>query len=265
MISSRASVLANFITPPLLLSRRGGWKGWGLKTNIMNTKQNACNKAREYYFQGIYAQKEIAQMTEVSERTIYNWIKEGSWEQLRTDALLAPSHMMHHFINQLLDLQNTIAAREAGNRHPDPKEMETQRKLLKTILDLKKYPTELIGAYASHTTPLSDIADDAQTDNPPLALPSENRKFEILEEPETQKLKLSQNSDYEQLAEFCAHPSAEKPSAKTGTSLLNANENNKPLKTFNTNKKIFGKLMHSGQPALRGKTVNLEKHKAPFL
>lgn len=206
-------------------------------------------------------------MTEVSERTIYNWVKEGSWEQLRTDALLAPSQMMHHFINQLLDLQNSIAAREPGKRNPDPKEIETQRKLLKAILDLKKYPTELISSY--QITTVSDINEQPQQDNPAL----ENRnflmntneiinsvnKFEISAKPEIQMLKPSQGNDNKQLIESCVHPATGNPSAKTGN--LNSN----------TNKKIFGKLMHSHKPVPRSKDTSktnqrvIEKHEATFL
>jgi hypothetical protein len=139
----------------------------------MQSKYKAHQAAHILYFDGNYSQKEIAQKSEVSGRTIANWIREGCWEQLRSNALLAPMFILNNFIQQLSELQLNIAHRDELHRIPNVYEAELQRKLLRCILDMSKFPTELIKSYAACAAPISDIVEEDAPENEALECPIE--------------------------------------------------------------------------------------------
>jgi DNA-binding XRE family transcriptional regulator len=85
-------------------------------------------------------QKEIADLVGVSERTIYAWIHQYAWDKLRLAAYQAPATIADNLCSQLVELQNTIAAREPGNRFPTPQEAEVSRKLITCLEKMKKSP-----------------------------------------------------------------------------------------------------------------------------
>jgi len=150
----------------------------------MTNKHKAHQAAHILYFDGNYSQKEIAKKSEVSGRTIANWIKEGCWEQLRSNALLAPMFILNNFIQQLSELQTNIAHRDEIHRIPNIHEAELQRKLLRCILDMGKFPTELIKSYAACTAPISDIVEDdaPEEEQGPAACPLEEFRPYVFEE-----------------------------------------------------------------------------------
>ncbi|MCW3121006.1 MAG: hypothetical protein JWQ38_498 [Flavipsychrobacter sp.] len=100
----------------------------------MDKKQHAHHL---YMTQGM-SQKQIAKEVGVSERTIYTWIHQYAWEELKRAAYQAPAKIADNFYSQLIELQDSIAKREPGNRFPTPQEAEVSRKLLVCIEKLKK-------------------------------------------------------------------------------------------------------------------------------
>ncbi|MCW3121908.1 MAG: hypothetical protein JWQ38_1400 [Flavipsychrobacter sp.] len=84
------------------------------------------------------SQKQIAKEVGVSERTIYTWIHQYAWEELKRAAYQAPAKIADNFYSQLIELQDSIAKREPGNRFPTPQEAEISRKLLVCIEKVKK-------------------------------------------------------------------------------------------------------------------------------
>ncbi len=83
---------------------------------MRNPKNEFYEDVRQLYFTGKYTQKEISKTTGVPERTIRNWVKDGHWVRLRENANSAPAVMLENFINQLVELQNTISNRPPGDR-----------------------------------------------------------------------------------------------------------------------------------------------------
>ncbi len=98
-------------------------------------------QARHLYMNGAKTQKEIAQIVGVTERTLYNWIKQFAWEKLKQAAYASPAIISGNLCNQLVEMQNEIAAREPGKRFPTIQEAEITRKLITCIEKLKKYPS----------------------------------------------------------------------------------------------------------------------------
>lgn len=97
--------------------------------------------ARHLYLTQGMTQKQIATEVGVSERTIYTWIHQYSWDKLKQAAYQAPVTITESICSELAELQADIASREKGKRFPDPKEAETIRKLVIALEKLKKYPS----------------------------------------------------------------------------------------------------------------------------
>jgi hypothetical protein len=102
----------------------------------MNRKQ----QAQQLYMAG-KTQKEIADMVGVSERTIYTWVHQFSWDKLRLAAFQAPATISDNLCSQLVEMQNVIAARPAGQRFPTIEEASVSRILINSIDKMKKYPS----------------------------------------------------------------------------------------------------------------------------
>jgi len=111
-----------------------------LNTFIMKSSQQS--QARDLYLNTGLSQKEIAQYVSVSEKTIYLWIKQQSWDKLKQASLAAPAMIVDNLFSQLVELQNHIATREEGNRFPTLHEAEVTRKLIQCIDKLKLYPSQ---------------------------------------------------------------------------------------------------------------------------
>ncbi|MCF8449530.1 MAG: helix-turn-helix domain-containing protein [Taibaiella sp.] len=104
---------------------------------MINTKE----QARQMYMSGNYSQRDIAKELCISERTVYNWIQNNTWDKLRQAAFAAPAIIAHNLCNQLVELQNAIAAREPGQRFPTLQEAAITGKLISGIEKMKKYPS----------------------------------------------------------------------------------------------------------------------------
>jgi len=88
--------------------------------------------------QGNTTQRNIAQQLEVTERTVYNWIKTNAWDRLRRSAHAAPAMIAENLCSQLIEMQNAIASREVGSRYPTMQEAETTRKIIASMEKIKK-------------------------------------------------------------------------------------------------------------------------------
>ncbi|MBS1687726.1 MAG: hypothetical protein JSS96_03315 [Bacteroidetes bacterium] len=100
------------------------------------------SQARDLYLNTGLSQKEIAQYLSVSEKTIYLWIKQQSWDKLKQASLAAPAMIVDNLFSQLVELQNHIASRDKGSRFPTLHEAEITRKLIQCIDKLKLYPSQ---------------------------------------------------------------------------------------------------------------------------
>jgi DNA-binding XRE family transcriptional regulator len=102
----------------------------------MNKKQQA-----QYLYMDGKTHKEIADAVGVSERTVFTWIHSYAWDRLRLAAWQGPATIANNLCSQIVELQNSIAAREPGKRFPTSQEAEISRKLIVSLEKMKKYPS----------------------------------------------------------------------------------------------------------------------------
>jgi transposase-like protein len=122
------------------------------------TMSDQVEQARELYMTQGKTQKEIAAIIGVTERTLYNWIKQHGWDRLRQAAFQAPAIIAENCCSQVVELQNAIAAREPGNRFPTAEEATILSKLIASVDRLKKFPSlpqnmQMMQTFASYIRP----------------------------------------------------------------------------------------------------------------
>ena len=136
------------------------------QTITTTTMKNTDKKQQAqflYMAQGM-TQKEIAETVGVSERTVYAWIHQYAWDKLRLASFQAPATIADNLCSQLVELQNSIAARQPGNRFPTPQEAEVSRKLVTSLEKMKKYPglaqnMQVLETFRNYVRPLDkDLA-----------------------------------------------------------------------------------------------------------
>ncbi len=95
-------------------------------------------QALDLYVNQSLTQQQVADAVGVCVRTIHNWVKQHAWDRLRLATHQAPALIADNFSSQLVELQNSIAAREPGKRFPTIQETEIMRKLTVCIANTKK-------------------------------------------------------------------------------------------------------------------------------
>ena len=98
-------------------------------------------QAQFLYMAGGKSQKEIADLVGVCERTVHSWIHQYAWDKLRLAAFQAPITIGDNLAAQIVELQNSIKAREPNNRFPNMQEAEITRKLVTCYEKMKKFPS----------------------------------------------------------------------------------------------------------------------------
>jgi|GEM_PF-1962812 len=98
-------------------------------------------QAQFLYMAGSKSQKEIADVVGVCERTVHSWIHQYAWDKLRLAAFQAPITIGDNLAAQIVELQNSIKAREPNNRFPNMQEAEITRKLITCYEKIKKFPS----------------------------------------------------------------------------------------------------------------------------
>jgi|GEM_PF-2243157 len=97
---------------------------------------NQHQQAKDQYLNTNRTQKDIAGSVGISERTMYRWIKQEAWDDLKKATLAAPAVAVEHLYSQFAELNNSIAARPEGSRIPTMQEAEITRKLVNSIIKL---------------------------------------------------------------------------------------------------------------------------------
>jgi len=87
-------------------------------------------QAHALYFNTDKTQQEIADILDVNRRTIYLWIKQGRWAEMKTAARQMPSIIQQNLYNYINAVSDRINKREEDDRCPTMEEIEKMRKLL---------------------------------------------------------------------------------------------------------------------------------------
>ncbi len=107
-------------------------------------KNDQQSLARDLYFNTNKTQQEIADILDVNRRTVYLWIKQGRWEEMKAAARQMPSLIQQSVYNHFSAVNDQINKRDEDNRCPTMQEVEKMRKLLNMANSVKKQHT---GAY----------------------------------------------------------------------------------------------------------------------
>ncbi|HXS37543.1 MAG TPA: hypothetical protein VN721_12645 [Flavipsychrobacter sp.] len=155
-------------------------------------------QARDLYFQTDLTQTRIAELIDVDRKTIYLWIKEGRWAEIKRSAQYTPSILAEQYYRQLLSINEMIASR-TEQPYPTSQEADIIRKLTLTIKNIKNGQTvgETVEVLMNfiHQITKTDLnlakeilphADKYIRDqeNPPIIKPTETKEAqeEIIEE-----------------------------------------------------------------------------------
>ena len=82
-------------------------------------------KAEELFLNTEKTQKEIADAVGIDPKTLYRWIQQGQWRELKSATRRMPSVLVENIYAQLDDINYNISQRERGNRHPTKDESLT--------------------------------------------------------------------------------------------------------------------------------------------
>lgn len=82
-------------------------------------------------------QKEIAEKTGISEKTIGKWVQENGWEKLLKNFLLTREEQMGNLLDELAEINAHIKGLPKGQRFADSKLGDVRRKLVKDIKELE--------------------------------------------------------------------------------------------------------------------------------
>ena len=118
----QATILFNSLIPKIL---------------IMESKNTQHRQAQKLYYQAELSQQQIADILNVNRKTLYTWIKEGSWQRAKRAAACAPTILAGQYYDQLALINRTIAMRD-DRPFPTKDESEVIRRLTTT---LKYLPT----------------------------------------------------------------------------------------------------------------------------
>jgi DNA-binding XRE family transcriptional regulator len=100
---------------------------------ILVMKSEKQNLARDLYLHTLRTQQEIADILDVNRRTVYLWIKNGRWEEMKIASRQAPKCLIQNIYNHIDALEQNIRRRPVDERCPTKDEVEMLRKLVNLV------------------------------------------------------------------------------------------------------------------------------------
>lgn len=94
-------------------------------------------KARQLFLTGQYTQKEIAEITETSEKTLTAWKKGDDWDSLKESLLTTRENELRRLYKMLRVLNDTIDYKASANIPINSKEADSVLKLTAAIRNLE--------------------------------------------------------------------------------------------------------------------------------
>ncbi len=119
-------------------------------------------QAFNLYFQTDLTQQQIADLLDINRKTLYTWIKQGSWARAKYAARHAPCILIDQYYAQLHAMNKEISGREE-RPYPTKEEAEIMRKLGATIKQIR--PGDKITS-AENVELMTDFLDHIQRQDP---------------------------------------------------------------------------------------------------
>ena len=105
-------------------------------------QQDRKETARNLFLHTEKTRQEIADILDVNSKTLYLWIKNGKWDEMKTAARQSPMILVQDMYNHIQAINENIYAREG--KCPTPKEVDMLRKL---ALTAKQLEVKSLGTY----------------------------------------------------------------------------------------------------------------------
>ena len=93
--------------------------------------------AKSLFLDGNYTQEEIAEKVGTTRQTISRWMKSESWEEIKASVAITPAQIIAQWSRQIIEVNNTIAGRDAWKRYATPAEADALAKLAGAINKLQ--------------------------------------------------------------------------------------------------------------------------------
>lgn len=103
----------------------------------MAKKTESRLKAKSLYLTGQYDQKEIAEITGVSEKTISTWKQEEDWDSLKESLLTTRENELRRLYKMLRNLNDSVDEKAALNIPINSKDADAVLKLTAAIKNLE--------------------------------------------------------------------------------------------------------------------------------
>ena len=104
-------------------------------------KRSEQDLAKDLYMQTDLTQQQIADMLDVNRRSVWLWIKNGKWEEMKLAAKQMPGLILQDIYNHITAINDKIHERELGDRCPTMEEVEKLSKLINMTNSIKKKHT----------------------------------------------------------------------------------------------------------------------------
>ena len=123
--------------------------------------KNKKDLAKSLFMQGIYTQEEISELIGISRKSVYKWIKDGNWAEMRTATTITPQKIICQLNQQLDDINKNILARPEGKRFANTKEADAILKLSNTIKNMQEETglKEMVSVSMAFLSWLRDIGE----------------------------------------------------------------------------------------------------------
>lgn len=103
----------------------------------MARQNDKRQKAKSLYLTGQYDQKEIAEIVEISEKTISKWKQDDDWESMKTSLLTTRENELRRLYKMLNILNNDIDKKAEEDIPINSKEADAVLKLTAAIKNLE--------------------------------------------------------------------------------------------------------------------------------
>ena len=104
----------------------------------MLAKRPEQDIAKDLYLQTDLTHQQIADILDVSRRSVWLWVKNNRWEEMKNAARQMPGIILQDIYCHITAINDKIRERDPGDRCPTKEEVESLRKLIKMTKDLSK-------------------------------------------------------------------------------------------------------------------------------
>ena len=104
----------------------------------MQAKRTEQDIAKDLYLQTDLSHQQIADILDVSRRSVWLWVRNNRWQEMKEAARQMPGIILQDIYGHIIAINDKIRERDPGDRCPTKDEVENLRKLIRMSKDLSK-------------------------------------------------------------------------------------------------------------------------------